>query len=122
MDTDKVWGKSGEDLAAAYLQEKKRYRLLTRNFRCACGEIDIIAKDGETVVFVEVKSRRSLSYGRPCEAVSRRKQAKLRYTAEAYLAARGMWQSPCRFDVIEVFAHPPRQPLVNHVMNAFWIE
>ncbi|MBU2262867.1 MAG: YraN family protein, partial [Proteobacteria bacterium] len=80
-------GKTGEELAAAYLAEAG-YRILERNYRCLFGEIDIVAQEGETLVFVEVKSRSSGAYGDPQLAVGRRKQQKISRISVHYLAER----------------------------------
>lgn len=117
---DKQLGMAGETAAIRYLQNH-HYTLLARNFRTAYGEIDIIAGDGDTIVFVEVKTRTSRHYGRPCEAVSLAKQQKIIRMAKTYLCRYQAWDRPCRFDVIEVFAarHTAR---IHHIRHAFWVE
>ncbi|MBR5997800.1 MAG: YraN family protein, partial [Deltaproteobacteria bacterium] len=77
-------GRWGEDLAAAYLQQRGMV-ILERNFRGKRGEVDIIARDGGDLVFVEVKTRRSDTFGTPQEAVNRRKQMQILHVAEIYL-------------------------------------
>lgn len=94
-------GNLGEDLAVDYLL-KKGYRILVRNFRFDRGEIDIIAEDGATLVFVEVKARGSNSYGEPEEAITVRKREQLQKVAEGYLFNNGIEDRECRFDVIAV--------------------
>ena len=94
-------GKRGEDLAAAYLSEEG-YRILDRNYRCIVGEIDIVAEEGETLVFAEVKSRRSFAYGAPQLAVSREKQKKMSKVALHYLAEKHQRHRTARFDVVAV--------------------
>jgi putative endonuclease len=94
-------GKRGEDLAAAHLAEAG-YRILERNYRCLFGEIDIVAEEGETLVFVEVKSRRSAAYGDPQLAVGLQKQRKISRIATHYLAERHLFHRPARFDVVAV--------------------
>ncbi len=94
-------GKKGEELAAAYLAEAG-YRIIERNYRCCFGEIDIVAEEGETLVFVEVKSRRSDTYGAPELAVGREKQKKISRIALHYLSERHRHQLPARFDVVAV--------------------
>ena len=69
----RIVGLKGEDIAAKYL-EKHKYKVIERNFACRFGEIDIIAQDGKFIVFIEVKRRKSLKFGRPCEAVDLKKQ------------------------------------------------
>ncbi|MGI6285102.1 YraN family protein [Neomoorella humiferrea] len=94
-------GLQGEAAAAAFL-ENMGYRILERNFRCPLGEIDIIAADGEEIVFVEVRTRSTNAFGTPQESVDRRKQTRLRRLAAYYLNGRGLSGHPCRFDVAAV--------------------
>lgn len=96
-----ITGKLGEELAEAYLREKG-FRVVERNFRVGQGEIDLVCEDGETLVFVEVKTRRSPQRGEPGEAVGRVKQARLVRAACAYLSARQCWSRSCRFDVVGI--------------------
>ena len=121
MTDDKAFGATGEREAAAYLQEKG-YTLCCLNYRAATGEIDIIAEDGRTVVFVEVKARRSLDYGLPAEAVFLIKRQKIIQTAQFYLNRYNRWDRPCRFDVIEIFRPPGRSSLFRHITHAFSVE
>ncbi len=91
-----------EDLAAAFL-ESRGYRILERNYRDRLGEIDVIAEDGDYLVFVEVKYRKDTRNGYPEEAVSPKKQQKIRHTALWYLYRRGYREeTPCRFDVVSI--------------------
>lgn len=117
---DKQLGMAGETAAIRYLQQHQ-YTLLARNFRTAYGEIDIIARDQDTIVFVEVKTRTSRHYGRPCEAVSSAKRQKIIRMANTYLCRYQAWDRPCRFDVIEVFA-TRHQARIHHIRHAFWVE
>lgn len=94
-------GKKGEDFAEKLLK-KNNYKIIERNFTIRGGEIDIIAKDKETLVFVEVKLRKNSDYGRPSEFVTPYKQEKLIYTAKNYLAKTGSENVMCRFDVVEL--------------------
>ncbi len=96
-----ILGRKAEDAAAEYLKQQG-YRLRERNFRCALGEIDIIAEDGDVLAFVEVRSRTSAFFGLPQETVNWNKQRKLRRLAAYYLAGKKEWQRKCRFDVIGV--------------------
>jgi len=93
-------GSAGEKRAATYLAGLGM-RIVERNYRCRQGEIDLIAWDGDTLVFVEVKARRSGDCGTPEEAVSPAKQRKLRQVALWYLARLG-YEPFCRFDVVSV--------------------
>lgn len=108
-------GRKGEELAAAYL-ERNGYRILARNWRCPRGEIDIIARDGNELVFVEVKTRRSPHFGPPAGAVDTAKQERLRLLARHYIFETGT-TAPCyRFDVAEV---QPDRGHVNIIKEAF---
>ena len=112
-------GRMGEDLAARYL-ERQGLRLLERGFRSRHGEIDIVAEDGEVLVFVEVKTRSGGAFGTPGEAVDRRKQARMARSAVSYLLSRARGERPCRFDVVEVLSTGPgREARLNHIRNAF---
>ena len=118
MNTKEI-GDFGEKMACECL-EKQGITVLKRNFHARCGEIDIIAKDGETIVFVEVKTRLSKSYGVPAEFVDYRKQEKIIQTALFYL---GNDDTDMRFDVIEVMYKPSGDALtvteINHIKSAF---
>ena len=99
MHAKDVLGKSGEQAAAEYL-ESRGLRILDRNWRCAVGEIDIVAVDRHTLVVVEVKSRTGTRYGNPLEAVSRAKRARLRRLAVQWLNAHGVRFDQVRVDVV----------------------
>ncbi|TBR19449.1 YraN family protein [bacterium] len=94
-------GSEGEALVAEHAA-RLGWRVLERNWRCRYGELDLVAEDGGTVVFVEVKTRSSRRRGAPEEAVDARKQARLARLAAAYLSERGWLERPCRFDVAAV--------------------
>jgi len=94
-------GKRGEAIAKTFL-EKKGYLIWEENFRTRYGEIDLIAQDGEEIVFIEVKTRGSLSHGLPCESVNKKKQKKIKRVANYYLLTTGNLQHSCRMDVIEI--------------------
>ena len=118
--TTKARGDWGEALVAAYLRERG-CRIVTSKYRCRFGEIDLIAQDGNTLCFVEVKLRGNLSFGLPREYVTASKQKKLRTTAEYYLATHRA-DAPCRFDVAEVYtdgAQTPENTRVEYIENAF---
>lgn len=95
-------GKAGEDLAVDALQ-RRGYAILDRRYRTRHGEIDIIARDGPTIVFVEVKARESGRFGSPLEAVTGWKRRTLVGVAVDYLARHRLTDCPCRFDVVAVF-------------------
>ncbi len=94
-------GARGEERASGYLQERG-YRILERNYRCPLGEMDIIARDGRTIVFVEVKARSSERFGSPQEAISAQKKRRMTAIALFYLKGRGWLGEPARFDVAAV--------------------
>jgi len=98
-------GKLGEQMAAAYLEEAG-YRILEQNYRCRFGEIDIIARDGDTIVFVEVKSRRSDKYGLPQLAVGPDKQMRISKISLFYLQTKRLDSYNARFDVVAVNLKP----------------
>lgn len=99
--TRTIVGKRGEDIAARCLEEAG-CRIIERNYRCFLGEIDIIAKDGECLVFVEVKSRRGAGSGDPREAVGPGKQEKISRVAQFYLKEKRLKDVRARFDVVAV--------------------
>lgn len=121
MDERKKRGNRGENAVAGYLR-RRGYRILERQYRCRYGEIDLIARslDG-TLCFVEVKTRSTSRFSRPCEAVTAAKQHKLRTTAQFYLAHLGE-ECPCRFDVAEVYLDETKLlawPAVHYISDAF---
>ena len=108
-------GTEYETMACEYLIQQG-YQILQRNFRCRQGEIDVIAKENEYLVFVEVKYRRSGQDGDPAEAVDARKQARILHTARYYMAFHHMPENtPCRFDVVAVLGSTIRL-----IRDAFW--
>lgn len=112
-------GAAGEAAAAAWLAQQG-YQLLTRNVRTRYGEIDLVARRGSVVVFVEVKSRTGRRFGHPGEAVVAAKQRRLARLASAYLLAHGLEEYATRFDVIAVHAAPDGRILqVEHLPDAF---
>ena len=120
MATSKLSGAWGEALAAEYLR-KKRYKLVAAGYHCRFGEIDLIVRDKEYLVFVEVKLRRSHSFAQAMEYVDRRKQQRIRTTASLYLAEHPTSLQP-RFDVIEIYAPEgtmTKKPQIHHMEDAF---
>lgn len=112
-------GDAGERAAATYLK-KQGWQILARRYRTPLGELDLVARDGETIVFVEVKTRRSSDAGLPFEAVDRAKQAQLTRLALAYLKRRGWLDRPARFDVISiVWPDGGGEPVITHYRHAF---
>jgi putative endonuclease len=115
----KQLGRKGEDAAARYL-EKNNYQILCRNYSCRLGEIDIVTRERDCIVFVEVRSLRSNDYGLPQESVTTRKKIKLRQLAWHYLKSVGETNASCRFDVIAVlFDGEGRLKKLEHIENAF---
>lgn len=112
-------GQRGEGAAADFL-EKLGYKIQARNFRTRYGEIDLIASDGDTLIFVEVRSRYTANLGPPEESISYKKRARLRQLALLYLSAYpGSWKG-LRFDVVTVnYTGRMEQPLIKLYQNAF---
>jgi len=116
-DRRQQFGEAGEALAARLLR-KRGYKILETNHRNPLGEIDLIARDGDSLVFVEVKTRKSLHFGSPKWAVTPRKQRKLSMVALYYLKTTGQSQSKARFDVVAIHSTGSR-PEIELVRNAF---
>ena len=121
----KTLGMRGEALAAKYLSSRG-YRICEQNYRVRIGELDIIAMKQDVIVFVEVKTRKSLHCGFPAESVKRcivketkTNQKKIIKTAQFFLRQRHLEGCPCRFDVIEVYVRPERTWEVRHIQGAF---
>ncbi len=112
-------GSYGEEYACRYLQDKG-YKILEKNFRNRMGEIDLIAQDGQTTCFVEVKTRKSLHCGQPHESVHSGKQRKIAQMALSYLKYRYRTvEVLSRFDVISIYYPADGAPKVEHIVNAF---
>lgn len=109
-------GKWGEQRAADFLEEKG-YTILERNWRCEYGEIDLIARDGDGLVFAEVKARSSARYGQPEEAITPAKQQHLYESALTYLQEHAEWDGDWRIDVIAV-TRGADGPQITHFENA----
>lgn len=116
----KKLGRKGEHKAAEFLT-KKGYTILIQNYRWARGEIDIVAQDGETLVFVEVKTKAgSTDFGEPETWVTPRKQQQIGQVALRYLQQNEIVDMDCRFDVVAV-TYRQGQWLLKHIENAFWL-
>ena len=113
----KLLGRVGEKKAGEFLR-KKGYTILKTNYKTYCGEIDLIAKDGENIVFIEVKTRSSTKYGRPCEAVKKYKRNHIIDSAKYYNYKNKIKNIPIRFDIIEVLLCNSNYK-VNHIKQAF---
>jgi putative endonuclease len=115
----KTLGQRGEAAAARFL-EKKGYIIVARSDRMRHGELDLVAVDQRTVVFVEVKTRRSHDAGHPSDAVDEDKQRRLTRLALTYLKRHHLLEYPARFDVVAVtWADDGREPVIEHYENAF---
>lgn len=101
MYKNQIIGKKGEDIATEFLK-KNKYKILERNFYCNQGEIDIIAKDKNEIVFIEVKTRNNIKYGMPSEAVTIQKQKHLKRATEYYIYKNNLYNEFIRLDVIEI--------------------
>lgn len=111
-------GQQGEEIAVRYMQQRG-WKIIRRNFRSGHGEIDCVARDGDVLVFVEVKTRKNLRYGLPREAVTGYKRQVLRRTAQAYLLQHDCTEEICRFDVIEVIMGKNGESQITCWENAF---
>ena len=120
MGRNNLTGAWGEQLAAEYLR-KKRYKLQAAGYRSRFGEIDLIVSDRKYLVFVEVKLRKSAQFAKALEYVDRRKQDRIRATAQIFLSQNPTSLQP-RFDVIEIYAPQgldTQKPVINHMEDAF---
>ena len=112
-------GDRGERAAVRYLK-KQGFRIIAKQYRNSYGEVDIVAQDGKTTVFVEVKTRTSTNDGQPFEAVDLRKQEKITRIALAWLKKHGRLEQPSRFDVVSILWPDERgEPQIQHFRNAF---
>ena len=118
MEGRRKQGEDAEAAAARYLTARG-LRVEQRNFYCRGGEIDIIAWDGDTLVFVEVRYRGSCSLENPMESVTARKQQRLIHAASIYLQQQRHWQTPCRFDVVAITPGRVRRFRAQWIKNAF---
>ena len=115
-------GRGGERLAAEHIRGLG-YEILDSNVKTGRGELDLVARDGKMLVFIEVKTRKDLEMGNPVEAVTPAKRRKLVRAAEAYIAFRPPVDLDVRFDVIGIdFCTPDGQPNIDHVVNAFYVD
>jgi putative endonuclease len=112
----KALGNKGEDIATEHLK-KNGYAILKRNYKTPLGEADIVAREKDTIVFIEVKARSSDAFGQPFEAVNYRKQEKIKRIALYYLKHNRL-QAPVRFDVISIISNNGNAE-INHIKEAF---
>ena len=118
LDPRKLLGQEGESAAEQYLRHKG-YRIVARNLRSSVGELDLVVEDGQVLVFVEVKARRSDAFGGAIHAVHQRKQEKLIQLAAQYLARHHIKDRLCRFDVVLLQGTEAVIPQIEHIQNAF---
>ncbi len=121
MSDRRAQGKQGEDRAATYLTAGG-YTIIERNFTSRYGEIDLVCRDGDTLVFVEVKTRRPSGFGTAAEAVSRPKQRRLISAAQDYLQKTGDSHSSVRFDVVTIEGGRDGSPSITLIKNAIEFE
>ncbi len=115
-------GKFGEDIASKYLEEKG-YKIKERNYRTFLGEIDIISEYKGSIIFIEVKTRRSDKFGYPEEAINFNKQQKIIKNALCYLAKYNLWKTNYCFDVILVsISNHKEVKRIKHIRNAFYLD
>ncbi|RPH81413.1 MAG: YraN family protein [Nitrospiraceae bacterium] len=120
IDPRKLFGQAGESAAEEYLR-RKGYRIVGRNLRSPVGELDLVAEDGQVLVFIEVKARRTDAFGGAIHAVHHRKQEKLIQLAAQYLARHHIKGRLCRFDVVLLQGADDVAPQIEHIQNAFEI-
>ncbi len=118
LNKRQLLGKQGEIEAGKFLVDRG-YEIIERNFRCRLGEIDIIAREKNFVVFIEVKTRSNSSYGSAASAVTPRKQQQISRVAQLYLIEKDMISCDARFDVVEVMRAKHGEFDLNHLINAF---
>ena len=111
-----IYGKRSEIIASDFLKTKG-YKILATNYKNKIGEIDVIAQDGEYIVFVEVKARHTKAFGNPLEAINVHKQQKVRNVASIYLMQRKKMNSLVRFDAISILGI--ENPEIDHIIDAF---
>jgi len=120
INTRTILGTRGERRAARFLR-KQGYRIVTRNYRCPLGEIDLIALDGKAIVFVEVKTRSDRLHADPQDAVTPAKQRRIIRAAKTFVQQTHSQGRACRFDVVTVTTHGWRNCQIEHFVNAFTI-
>lgn len=112
-------GRRGERATEKFLRRARRYRLVVRNYVCPAGEIDLIFLDGDTLVFVEVKTRRPSEASDPEDAVGARKRVQMERAARYFLMKYRAQDRAARFDVVAVTWPPRGKPQIEHFPNAF---
>jgi putative endonuclease len=116
-DFRKQVGNKGESLAEDYIK-RKGYKIIQRNYRCRLGEIDIIAKDGDTIVFIEVRTKQNENFGSPQDSVTSTKINKISKTALSFIQEKNLSGFSYRFDFIAI-TFSQGKPNIEHIENAF---
>jgi len=111
-------GELGESIAVTFLQGAG-FSIVEKNFRCVCGEIDIVARDGRSIVFIEVKCRKNMNFGPPQLAVTPFKQRQISKAALVWLSKKRLYDAEARFDVVAIVVHEHDLPEIEHIRNAF---
>ena len=112
-------GDKGEKLAEDFLK-RKGYNIIQRNYRCKLGEIDIIAEQDNVIVFVEVRTKQTESFGLPQYSITSGKMNRITKSALCYIQEKELYERSCRFDVIAItFSQDSRKPNIEHIENAF---
>ncbi len=117
-DGNLLLGSRGERAATRYLK-RRHHKIIARNYRCGAGEIDLISADGDTIVFVEVKTRLSCDAQDPQEAIRPAKWKRVERAARYYLMRHSAVDHPCRFDFVTVVWAPHGGPMIEHFENAY---
>lgn len=116
---NRLLGDRGEREAARFLR-RRGYQIIARKHRSRLGEIDLVVREGERIIFVEVKTRSSDQAGQPFEAITSTKQRRLTQSALAFLKRYGLLEHPARFDVVSItWSSDARPPEIQHFLNAF---
>ena len=118
MDYRRMLGNEGESLAQAFLQDKG-LELVAKNYRCRLGELDLVMRHREQIVFVEVRTKSSAAFGTGLESITFRKRTKLKLLAQQFLAHYGLQGSDLRFDIVSVWKPPDGPPVLEHLEGAF---
>lgn len=118
LNLRQILGQKGEAVAGRYLKGKG-YTIVKTNYRCLYGEIDLIVRDGDVLIFVEVKTRTSRNFGGPAAAVNYRKQIQISKVAHHYLVTHHNADIDARFDVVSVLSQKGKTTEIEHITNAF---
>ncbi len=119
LNRHQQYGKASEQAAAAHLKQQG-YKIISRNYRTPLGEIDIIARQGSKIVFVEVKARKTNRFGSARESITREKQGKLTRAALCYLKETGQYGLPARFDIVLIQGEAGTPEVIPNAFEAVW--